>query len=344
MLTKQQDYVVPFHESWNIVDSSKLSDAYTCMRLYYFRHILGWRKIPGQYNDLEFGSAIHAAMEVILAKGTSLSNLDEAMNEFIKYYRQYFPVETDILFVKNPISARYSLEQYLTQYSGEVHNIIDIEIAGEVPITNDLNIHFKIDAVAKGPQGLYVLEHKTSGRAFSQNWGNSFLMEIQPATYIHVLHCIYGSAMPDTPIYGVYINGICIKPPPKLKKDGTPYANWEPPYNMRALIRKSPDMMNVWMVSTILKMLDIRQNIDTMNNEIDRQIMLAFPINPKACSMYRGCPFIDFCSSWANPLQHTQCPPGFEVKFWNPREKEITAKRVVRCVQKSNISTEVKND
>jgi hypothetical protein len=76
--------------------------------------------------------------------------------------------------------------------------------------------------------------------------------------------------------------------------------------------------------------------LDDLEREMDRlfhckesdPVLMAFPMRSKACTDYRGCPFRDYCLSWANPLQRCYEPPlGFREEFWNPAEMETTNKK-----------------
>ena len=76
--------------------------------------------------------------------------------------------------------------------------------------------------------------------------------------------------------------------------------------------------------------------LDELDREMDRlfrckeedTVLMAFPMNPKSCSAYRGCQFHDFCLSWSNPLQRCYEPPlGFKEEFWDPSQMDTTVKK-----------------
>jgi len=52
--------LIPYHYTWEIQDSSKVQDAMTCMRRYFYNYILGWQS-DAPNNHLVFGSAWHDA-------------------------------------------------------------------------------------------------------------------------------------------------------------------------------------------------------------------------------------------------------------------------------------------
>jgi CRISPR/Cas system-associated exonuclease Cas4 (RecB family) len=56
------------HETWQVLDATKLQTYMRCPRKFFFNYVLGWKsEIPS--NHLVFGSAWHMAMEVLLDKG-----------------------------------------------------------------------------------------------------------------------------------------------------------------------------------------------------------------------------------------------------------------------------------
>jgi hypothetical protein len=87
--------------------------------------------------------------------------------------------------------------------------------------------------------------------------------------------------------------------------------------------------MNAWLWNAINTVEDINREFDRlMHCSENDSVLQAFPMNPNACTKYRGCEFHDFCMAWANPLQHCHVPPtGYEVKFWDPEAIETTHKK-----------------
>lgn len=319
-----------FDETVGIIDSSKMSDFIACRRKYLLRHVFGWEPDTPEHNDREIGTAIHKALELISVKKSNC--IDAAYALFLDEYRKTFPVETDGAFKKSPTAVKYTLETYIAQYQSDDYEVIDTEVCGSVPISlsPERRIYFKIDAVCKGKEGIFALEHKTLGRQISKIWLDSWFMRFQPTAYLHVLNTIY--TIMNLPIYGVVINGIVIKDPPRLKKDGTPYANSTEPSHMRITVRKSLPQMNAWLLQTHMLFTELEQDLELVSSGkgVVNGVLLAFPQNTEHCSMYWGCPYIQLCQAWDNPLEMFDIVPyGFRKRFWNPREKEETAKRVI---------------
>ena len=72
------------------------------------------------------------------------------------------------------------------------------------------------------------------------------------------------------------------------------------------------------------------------NCQEDDTVIKCFFKRTEACTMYNVvCRYHDFCYSWANPLQHaSETPIGFRKVWWDPREREETAKKVVHLEKK----------
>jgi len=90
--------------------------------------------------------------------------------------------------------------------------------------------------------------------------------------------------------------------------------------------RWQKDRMQVWLntVNYYVKELDVELAC-LMNSSPDDDTLKAFPLRPTSCDKWFGCPYIDYCSSWPNPLRDCDEPPiGFEIKFWNPSEQPHT--------------------
>jgi len=55
-----------------------------------------------------------------------------------------------------------------------------------------------------------------------------------------------------------------------------------------------------------------------------------FHKNTEMCSNYGQCPYLDYCTSWHNPLQHAGAPPvSFVERHWDPRRNMERAGKVV---------------
>jgi len=312
-------YPVDTHETWNVVDSTKLQCFKDCPRRYFYEYVLGWR--PDRPNNhLHFGSAVHIAMEHILLNGYGTGSVSDAFMKFYHYYRTVFGEETDDIFMpKNPDRFLLMLSEYVTRYANDLSKyevvVLNgdplVEISGVVSVDGYYNLYFKMDSVLRrlSDGKIFSLEHKTKGGYFSNQWRMEFPLGTQVGTYTHALYCIFN---PDE-VLGVTINGMSFK---KTKK---PSFEFE-----RLPIRKTREQMQAWQVHTVSWLRWMEKEFYNLEcSSEDEDVLSAFPMNERSCNKYFGCPYHDFCLAWPNPLKQSYEPPmGFIVDRWDPRASE----------------------
>ena len=304
------EYPVEEHPTWDIIDSTKLQDFIACERMYFYRYMLGWQG-EGPNVHLVFGEAWHRAMEHLLLNGYGSRAIVEAFEIGDSYYRKHFPeIMDEVNHPKIPGVMLLALEQYANTYKEdwEDQEVLYTEIAGTVPIEDRL-LHFRQDAILRTKGGIISREHKT-GSQLSRMWRDQWHLSTQIGTYAHVLYCLY----PPEEVEGVVINGAIFNKT-KVQFERIP-------------IRKRPIDMQVWYWNTAHFMEMIEWETERLVGCKDSDdVMMAFPMRNQSCTRYFGCPYHDFCMAWPNPLQHVdELPMGFEVKRWDPSEKEAKHK------------------
>jgi hypothetical protein len=306
-------YPIPYQETWNVTDPSKIEVWNDCKRKFFFEHILGWRSDAPNIH-LIFGEGMHHALEHMLIEGIAnkrgyeMDVIREAHEKFLDYFRQHFSKEEDSIYhPKTPDNMLQGLLRYASRYEQEDMDSLDIlytEVGGTVPISSEFVVSFRIDAVVwnKIKQAYHTLEHK-SGSGINRFWTDKWDLHHQPFTYTHVLY----STLDPNLVTGVKINGIHFM---KSKCE-----------TIRIPVWKTPDQMNAWL-------WEVRDIFSEMEFEFRRfseckttdKVLQAFPKNPNNCTKYFGCAFHDFCCAWQNPLAKADNPPmGFAIDYWDPR-------------------------
>jgi CRISPR/Cas system-associated exonuclease Cas4 (RecB family) len=313
-----------------IIDASKLQDYMQCPRRYFFRHVLGWSsELPNVH--LDYGTAIHKSMEVLYPIGQkpdySPDNVFKAYSVFLEHYRSVFPEETDFdREPKTPANTWRLLNMYADKYKDlDKFTTLFSEVAGSVHIKPNGNdkVYFRSDLVVEeDPYGVYSLEHKTSQRSFSKQWLVQWPQKMQVGVYNHFLHCYF-----ENP-YGVHVNGLYVTRPPKMKKDGSPYANSTDCDFTRVMIRRNDMQMQDWLWQVNYWYDELQRDYQRLSECTEGQeVMTAFPKRTESCSDYFGCLYADYCLAWPNPLKRCQeCPIGMKVEHWNPLQLVEDAK------------------
>lgn len=310
------NYPVPKDPAWNIIDSSKLSDT-ECWRMYFYKHILGWKVDQANVN-LVFGEAWHAAREHMLIHG--YDDMQGAYTAFCRvWYREFGNDMEEMYPAKSPTSAAMAIAKFAAHYGRDLvdNELLYTEISGSVPVDSRRILFFRMDSVLRNKEHGYIFswDHKSKGGDFNQSWEDDFFLSWQNGTYTHCLYCLY----PIPQVKGVEFCGTSFK---HLKTKGH-VINFR-----RVPAYRNPRQMNIWLWNTI-------DTLDRLEDEMERlsacsdsdPVLQAFPINPGRCSKYFGCEFRAYCQTWGNPLRHCQEPPiGFNIEFWDPTKMETTNK------------------
>jgi hypothetical protein len=330
---------IPSHPTWEIKDSSKLDDYIRCPRCYFYSHILGWH-LDQPEHDLIFGDCYHKAREHQLIHG--YGDVQGAFNRFNDNYRPHFDSSTDDFYQpKTPSAVLNALLLFTTEHSRDLidNEVVEIdgkkmtEISGTVPVDSKRVLHYRMDSIMRRAEDdmIFSWDHKTTSGKWIHDprWDRELYLGIQNGTYTHCLYCMF----PIEQVLGV-----------EFVKTGFEYlrkGSSARPAGYHATIRhipafKTPDQMNVWLWTVNMLLDEIERDMDRLFHcTEDDQILMAFRMNPKSCTSYRGCEFHDYCMAWPNPLQQCYEPPiGFIQSFWNPSEKESS---VVKNLEWANI-------
>lgn len=287
-----------------LLDSTKIKDFQRCPRYFFFKHVLGWNPELTAH-DLVFGIAWHEAKEHLLLNASNMEEeLLPALEKFSASYREHFTEETDqSFFPKSPANAAVALKKWVKEYQREFKNqkVLLTEIGGEVPISKDANLYFKIDAIVENEKGICALDHKTT-KMNSNVWRKQFELDFQGFAYTHALYFLY----PPKDVYGFIIDGTVFKKACE---------------NLQVPVPKTFEMMQDWVWQAQHTVNTLKWNYSQLEKTSPTdKILPCFAKNPSGCMKYnRVCPFHSFCSAWSNPLGR-KIPPGFVESFWDPRE------------------------
>ena len=316
---------IPFHPSWNIIDSTKLNCFKACPRKFFYEYGLGWRPDTPS-NHLVFGASVHLALEHLLLHGCEPKTVNDAYQIFLEDYRKTLDPQTDEwFFPKTPDILLLVLAKYAAKYRHDLRNykIHATEISGRITVDEDLFLAFRMDSlVQRNSDGKFgSLEHKTSTSTYY--WADQWTLSIQVGTYLHVLNCLYDD------IYGVEIDGLFFYKRPRVWAkyfDTGSFGNYQPPYEFqRHTVNITGRKMQNWQFTVLHYLYQIQDNFEALTECSDSDdILRSFPLRDDSCFNYgKPCPYYDFCCTWPNPLQRCYEPPiGFEISFWDPLEKE----------------------
>lgn len=319
------------HPTWEIKDSSKLADFLRCKRYYFYRYILGWT-LDYPAHDLHFGQCWHLAREYQLLNG--YDDIQGAYSVFITEYRKQFPESTDEIYKpKTPTAVLAGLMKFAEERESDLieNEVIELdgrkmtEISGSVPIDDKRVLHYRMDSIMrrKIDGKVFSWDHKSTNGKYimGRQWADQFFLSVQNGTYTHCLYCMF----PIEDVLGVEFCGTGFEYLLRGSKNRS--AGYHATLR-RVSAFKSPDQMNVWIWLILDTLDDLEAEMDRLFhcNEED-QILMAFPMNPKSCTDFRGCPYFDFCLSWQNPLQRCEdAPLGFRSEFWDPSEQDTRNK------------------
>lgn len=324
-------YPIPYHETWDVHDATKLKEYQNCPRKYFFQFVLGWVPLDSNIN-LVFGEAWHRAMAALLQG----KDVNEAHTDFLSYYREHFPEAEDPFHApKNPQVALTALEQYEEFWREEDKNLqtIATEVAGIIFINRKplRKLHFRMDGVVEIPnRGIIVLEHKTTSLGLGEAWRGQWELAIQPNLYSYALYSWLAATGRDTNKYwGLEVNATSFG---KKRQDGSSLISFGrvPIHGSKTSLLDFITTANKWM-----ERIEADFNL-LRKSKGEEEVMKCFPKNGNACFQYfRLCEYHPYCSAWKNLIsQQHRMPTEFRVKQWDPRKLGERSKEVVKLEEK----------
>ena len=327
------------HPSIKILDATKVKAYETCPRRFLFEHILGWN-FPSSHH-LIFGRAIHDVLEFIHRRKASYDipynyNYPEVEKHFLKSYypkdelykettvkNKTYQVMDERFSPKSIKNLIYFLNTYQTTY-GEFDSWTQIQLEkGGFDTTQKLatfpfSYYFNLDMAYKENNEIYALEHKTTSLNL-ETWGSLWHTSIQVAGYASYLY----QKFPKTFSGVIIMNGIKLANPPRLKKDGTPYANAGAGIQLSrpSVYYPNDNLLRDMLYSVRNSCYTINKNYTKLLNSLSSTTLKCFYRRDTGCLSYgTPCPYLTICQS-PNPLKE-QMPDYFTRSVWNPELRE----------------------
>jgi hypothetical protein len=230
------------------------------------------------------------------------------------------PDDTDKYNPRTPDTAIGMLEHYVPTRRRLISglNLLAIEQPFAVPLTEadpDLWYCGRLDKVYEAPDGVYIVDHKTTAwykkdGFFRSEFIDGFSPDSQIDGYAYAAHMLYGDRFK-----GVFIDGALVH---KNVHEGF---CWIP-------VARHIDQLDAWLWETQHKIKRMEANKGMLGNYAEEMVsgdmsyMPAFEKNTGSCfSFNTPCPYLDLCKSWGNPhdaILSQGTPMGFEVEPWSP--------------------------
>lgn len=300
-------------------DNTRISAFRECPRKFYYRHIRDLTP-EGTSPPLVFGSAWHAAMEVLWSRFADLKDDELITAAFMafrdKWVEEGFSEEMSLdeakrLGARLPSVALEMLYEYLDARREFLDTIelLAVEAPFAVPLDpTDPTLFYvgRLDKVFKKDGSVYIGEHKTTTAykqdgAFQWSFTESFSPNSQIDGYLFAGHTDYGDKMK-----AVWVDAALVH------RNIHDAFKWIP-------VERQFAQLDAWLWETHAWIAQIEANA-TMLEEVDSssRYMAAYPKNTNSCTNYGGCPYVTLCKSWANPEAHPEIPLGFKEKHWSP--------------------------
>ena len=275
------------------IDSTSIGYMKTCMRLYYYKIILGYQT-KDESVHLRFGSEFHQALqEYDLNRAAGLPH-EEAVHDVIrelmirtadfapdetikagKYKNRRSLIRSVILYLehrKTDVLKTYILSN--GKPAVELSFRFELEFGPKQAIDMGLSQPYilcgHLDRVVQDPSGdLFVEDHKTTNSTPGSYYFNQFEPNNQMSLY-----SFGGKVVLDTPVRGVAINAVQLL--------------LTPPYNSftRGFAFRTQDQLEEWV-------FDLAQLLRVVEWHAANDI---WPQNDTSCNKFSGCEFRNVCA------------------------------------------------
>lgn len=309
-------------------DNTRISTYKSCPRKYLLRHILHWTPDYGDKKApaLVFGSAWHEGMDAIWGSQGHPADVKVALAveaflqswENDEYPRQPTLEESQELKARTPGIAHEMFHNYVAQRSKmlEECTVLGIEqpVAMPFPDLKDTWYIGKLDKVFEW-NGVHVGEHKTTTAyaikgQFQPDWTDSWSSASQVKGY-QMVGTLYYPTLQD-----VWVDGALVH----LKVHDA--------FKFIPVAHSLP-LLEEWITDTRKWISQIQVETEEYLNEGNLS-KGTFRRNEDNCfEKYGRCPFLNICSTCADPTRLRQVPMGYKVEKWEPFD-ELGIDRLVK--------------
>ena len=309
-------------------DNTKLSTYKSCPRKYLIRHILHWTTDSGEQKPpaLVFGGAWHEGMDAIWGAQGHPTNVKVALaNEAFlthweenSYPRQPSMEQQEELGARTPGIAHEMYHNYVNVRAKmlEECEVLGIEqpVAMPFPDLTDTWYIGKLDKVFRW-NGVHVGEHKTTTAYavkgnFQPDWVDSWGSSSQVKGYQMVGTLYY----PD--LQDVWVDGALVH---RKVHDAFKFV---PVSHSLPLLQEWITDTKRWIIALQSELIEFEQE-----GNLDRG---TFRRNEDNCfEKFGRCPFLNICSTCADPTKLKSVPAGYKVEKWEPFD-ELGIDRLVK--------------
>lgn len=271
------------------ISSTRLLDFDRCFRFGLFKHIMGFKPAKPELS-LEFGAAWHDGLAHYAREGFTEEAKEQAKAIFTERFRSKFSVESDTFNEpKTPHYAHVGFDIYHQQYGNmpEYYEIIAVEIADRVKLTDDIEIEVKLDLVVqdKTTKEIIPIDHKTS-KSSSAAFTQIYTRSLQFMNYFHAARAYFGK---DN-VQRFWVDRFLVQ---KSKQTIT-----------RIPVYFGKAMLALWYRETVAKVRSIYANIEALKQQWKNPLLDCFYGREAGCTaFFRICPYYDYCIGYPNPLQ-----------------------------------------
>ena len=264
-----------------------------CQRKWFYGYRKRWRDDGSIAAD--FGSAWHAAMDVVWLHATSEgmgdkdAALTNARNAFDRTWGDKRPEVPEDEW-RGVELGHDMLELYVAQNWERItgFELLGVETSFKVPLTSEVNAVGRIDKVFRDKRDgrVYVVDHKTCS-AYSKadgirpQWWESFLLSPQVAAYILATR----ESHPDATFGGFVVDAALVHKTVR--------------HFERRLFNRTDGQMQAYKDET----LAIKAGMDAAD------AAGIYPKNLGACNDFGGCPFAPLCYQFPSVKDLPQDPP-----------------------------------